>query len=45
VNLQDVLELFSLGRNEEYAYACPFEVEGAVEVHNPVFRPLLGRGI
>jgi hypothetical protein len=44
VDLQDILELFSLRRDEQYAYTCPFEVEGTVEVHYPVFRPLLGRG-
>jgi hypothetical protein len=42
VYLYDVFELFSLRRNEQYA--CAFEVEGTVEVHYPVFRPLLGRG-
>jgi hypothetical protein len=26
VYLQDVLELFSLGRDEQHAYACAFEV-------------------
>jgi hypothetical protein len=36
--------MFSLRRDEQYACTCPFEVEGAVEVHYPVFRPLLGRG-
>jgi hypothetical protein len=44
VYLQDVLELFSLERDEQYACACTFEVEGTVEVHYLVFRPLLGRG-
>jgi hypothetical protein len=44
VDLQDVLELFSLRRDEQYAYARPFEVEGAIEVHYPVLRSLLGRG-
>jgi hypothetical protein len=43
VDLQDVLEPFSLRRDEQYACICPFEVEGAVEVHYPLFRPLLGR--
>jgi hypothetical protein len=40
--LQDVLELFSLRRDEQNACTRPFEVEGTVEVHYPVFRPLLG---
>jgi hypothetical protein len=31
-------------RNEQYACAYAFEVEGTVEVHYPVFRPLLGEG-
>jgi hypothetical protein len=44
VDLQDVLELFSLRRDQQYACTYPFEVEGIVEVHYPVFRPLLGRG-
>jgi hypothetical protein len=44
VDLQDILELFSLRRDEQYACTCPLEVEGTVEVHYPVFRPLLGRG-
>jgi hypothetical protein len=44
VDLQDVLELFSLRRDEQYACTYSFEVEGVVEVHYPVFRPLFGRG-
>jgi hypothetical protein len=36
--------LFSLRRDEQYAYTRPFKVEGTIEVHYPVFRPLLGRG-
>jgi hypothetical protein len=44
VDLQDILELFSLRRDEQYACTRPFEVEGAVEVHYLVFRSLLGRG-
>jgi hypothetical protein len=44
VNLQDILELFSLRRDEQYACTRTFEVEGAIKVHYPVFRPLLGRG-
>jgi hypothetical protein len=44
VNLQDVLELFSLRRNEQYACTHPFEVEGAIKVHYPVFMPLLRSG-
>jgi hypothetical protein len=44
VVLQDVLELFSLRRDEQYTCTYPFEVEGAIEVHYPVFRPHLGRG-
>jgi hypothetical protein len=31
-------------RNEHYTCACAFEVEGTIEVHYPVFRPVLGRG-
>jgi hypothetical protein len=45
VDLQDVLELFSLRRDEKYACTRPFEVDGAVKVHYPVFRLLLGTGI
>jgi hypothetical protein len=44
VNLLDVLELFTLRRDEQYTYPHTFEFEGAIEVHYPVFRPLLGRG-
>jgi hypothetical protein len=33
-----------LTRVEQYTYTRPFEVEGAIEVHYLVFRPLLGRG-
>jgi hypothetical protein len=36
--------LFSLRRDEKYSYTCSFKVEGAIEVHYPVFRPLLGKG-
>jgi hypothetical protein len=36
--------LFSLRRDEQYACTLPFEVEGAIEVHYLVFRPLLGKG-
>jgi hypothetical protein len=45
VNLQDVLKLLHLRRDKQHACTCSFEVEGAVEVHYPVFRPLVGRGI
>jgi hypothetical protein len=44
VDLQDALERFSLRSDEKYACTCPFEVEGVVEVHYPVFRLLLRRG-
>jgi hypothetical protein len=44
MNLQDLLELLSLRRDKQHACARSFEVEGTVEVHYPVFRPLLGRG-
>jgi hypothetical protein len=44
MDLQDVLELFSLRRDKQHSCACSFEVEGDVKVHYPVFRPLLGRG-
>jgi hypothetical protein len=44
VNLHDVFKLLSLRRDEQYSCACSFEVEGTVEVHYLVFRPLLGRG-
>jgi hypothetical protein len=45
MNLQDVHELFSLRRDKQHSCAHSFEVEGAVELYYPVFRPLLGRGI
>jgi hypothetical protein len=41
--LQDVLKLLPLRRDKYHACAYSFEVEGAVEVHYLVFRPLLGR--
>jgi hypothetical protein len=44
MDLHDVLELLSLRRDKQYTCACSFEVEGTIEVHYPVFRPLLGRG-
>jgi hypothetical protein len=44
VDLQDLLELFPLRGDKQHACACPFEVEGAVEVHYQVSRPLRGRG-
>jgi hypothetical protein len=44
VNLQDVLKLLPLRKDKQHACSYTFEVEGAVEVHYPVFRPLLGRG-
>jgi hypothetical protein len=40
---RDVLELLSLRRDKQYSCVCSFEVEGTIEVHYPVFRPLLGR--
>jgi hypothetical protein len=44
MNLQDVLELLSLRRDKQDTCTRSFKVEGTVEVHYPVFRPLLGRG-
>jgi hypothetical protein len=44
VNLQDVFKLLSLRRDKQYSCTCSFEVEGTVQVHYRVFRPLLGRG-
>jgi hypothetical protein len=42
--LQYILKLSPLRRDEQYSCACAFEVEGTIEVHYLVFRPLLGRG-
>jgi hypothetical protein len=44
MNLQDIHELLSLRRDKQHTCALSFEVEGTVEIHYPVFRPLLGRG-
>jgi hypothetical protein len=44
VDLQDVLELFPLRGDKQHACAWSFKVEGVVEIHYPVFRPLLGMG-
>jgi hypothetical protein len=45
VDLQDILQMIALGRNEEDACSCSFEVQGNVEVHFPVFRILRRRGL
>jgi hypothetical protein len=47
VDLQDVLQVITLGRDEEDACACALEVQGTIEVHLPVlwllrWRRLLG---
>jgi hypothetical protein len=36
VDLQDVLQVIALGRDEEDAHACALVVQGTVEVHLPV---------
>jgi hypothetical protein len=38
VDLQDVLQMITLGRDEEDACACSFKVQGTIEVHLPVLR-------
>jgi hypothetical protein len=43
VDLQDVLQVISLGRDEEDA--CTFKVQGTVEVHLPVLRLLRRRSL
>jgi hypothetical protein len=40
MDLQDVLQVIALGRDEEDACACPFEVQGTVELHLLVLRLL-----
>jgi hypothetical protein len=40
VDLQDVLQVITLRRDEEDACACTFEVQGTVKVHIPVLRLL-----
>jgi hypothetical protein len=37
--------VITLGRDEEDACACAFEVQGTVEVHLPVLRLLRQRGL
>jgi hypothetical protein len=44
VDLKGVVKLLPLRRDEQHACACSIEVEGTIEVHYPVFKPLLGRG-
>jgi hypothetical protein len=38
VDLQDVLQMIAMGRDEEYACACSFKVQGTIEVHLPMLR-------
>jgi hypothetical protein len=40
---QDVLQVIALGRDEEDAYACSFEVQGTIQVHLLVLRLLRRR--
>jgi hypothetical protein len=44
VDLRDVFDLLSPGRDEQHACPGTLKVEGTTEVHYPVFKPLLGRG-
>jgi hypothetical protein len=43
MDLQDILQVIALGRDEEDASACTFEVQGTIEVHLPVLRLLRWR--
>jgi hypothetical protein len=43
VDSQDLLQVITLGRDEEDACACTFEVQGTIEVHLPVLRLLRRR--
>jgi hypothetical protein len=45
VDLQDVLQMITLGRNEEDTCAYSFEVQGTIEVHLLVLRLLRRRGL
>jgi hypothetical protein len=45
VDLQDIFQVIALGRDEEYAYACSFKVQGTIEVHLPVLRLLRRWGL
>jgi hypothetical protein len=45
VDLQDVLQMVALGRDEDYACACSFKVQRAIKVHIPVLRLLSRRGL
>jgi hypothetical protein len=40
MDLQDVLQVIALGRDEEDACVCTFEVQGTIEVHLRVLRLL-----
>jgi hypothetical protein len=40
VDLYDVFQVISLGREEEYAYAYSFKVQGTIEVHLQMLRLL-----
>jgi hypothetical protein len=43
MDLHDILQVITLGRDEEDARACTFEAQGTIEVHLPVLRLLRRR--
>jgi hypothetical protein len=45
VELLDVLQVVTLGRDEQDTYTCAFKVLGAIEIHLPVLRLLRRWGL
>jgi hypothetical protein len=44
INSEDIAELFVGWSDKEHACSCAIDVQGAIEIHLPVFdRPLIGR--